>query len=122
MIQSSEMTNEEFLRLNGCLSIERIEALIDAQANIPDTDAACVYIEESMGSLYGEDFLVGITDKWRNLVKNLRGNNREEGSLLLAAMEDLQMDLFNEGDYGRGELHNALKALGHVRKVKAKQQ
>ena len=107
----SSLTPKEHYRLTGTLRDEDVEALLAAGEGAADVDTAVVKIEEGMSGLYSEDFLCDLMDDMRKLQTNLRGANREAMTALIAKAEDLQQQLFNQGDYGRSELKDALKAL-----------
>ncbi|WP_374335401.1 hypothetical protein [Methyloversatilis sp.] len=108
----SSLTPSEHYRLTGTLRDEDIDALLLAVEEGTDVETAVVKIEEGMSGLYSEDFLCDLMNDMRKLQTNLRGANREAMTALIAKAEDLQQQLFNQGDYGRSELRDALKALG----------
>lgn len=64
-----------------------------------------------MGCFAKEDALCGLIEMIRNLRANVRGANRADCDAILEAANDLQMCMFNDGDYGRSELHKVLSAL-----------
>ena len=81
----------------------------DAEADTANIDAAKVHIEEAMSSLTAEDFLVDIIEKVTAMSK--QRVTKKDMEHLAAFLEDFQMDIFNQADYARNELREALKAL-----------
>lgn len=109
----SNLTPQEHYRLTGTLREEDIDKFL-AMETVDYDDAvssAITKIEEGMSGLYSEDFLCDLMDDMRNLQKNLRGANREAMTALIAKTESMQQELFNQGDYGRSELKDAITEL-----------
>jgi hypothetical protein len=106
-IEATNLTNEEYYRLNGTLSAERIESLLNITANVDDSSPAA-YIEEAMGTFPKEDFLESVIKKVRAVAKRVRGDNKDDLDQILLDLEDLQSSVNNNSDYGRSELDNAL--------------
>jgi hypothetical protein len=112
-IEATNLTNKEYYRLNGTLSEERIEALLEIDVNV-DGSSPAAYIDEAMGTFPNEDFLEHIIKKVREVAKRVRGDNKDDLDQILLDLEDLQDKVNNDSDYGRSELENA---LGDINKV-----
>lgn len=111
MISASNMTASEFYRLNGCLSSEHIEDLLNVEDRLQAIENIDGNIEEALHQYPSEDFLVSVVDRLQELSKRLRGANREELNGIIEALEDIGMTTFQAADYGRGELKKALSAF-----------
>lgn len=111
MIYASNMTASEFYRVNGCLSPEHIESLLDAENKLQAVEDIDGNIEEALTQYPSEDFLVGIVDRLQELSRRLRGANREELNGIIGALEDIGMTTFYAADYGRSELKKALSVF-----------
>ena len=105
------LTPAEQYRINGTLSAETIESLLDNAEAVTNAEGVSAHVQEAMGCYPGEDFLASFIEDLHNLSKRLRGDNRVEALRLIESAEDLQQCVFNEGDYGRSELREALKTL-----------
>lgn len=105
------LTPREQFRMNGQLSPETTEELLDNAEALLKAEGASAQVQEALGCYPGEDFLAGLIDSLQTLSKRLRGDNRESLLGLIEQAEDLQQCVFNEGDYGRSELREALKTL-----------
>ena len=105
------LTPAEQYRINGQLSPETIESMLDNAESIERCDGVSVQVTEALGCFPAEDFLASFIEDLHKLSKRLRGENREEALRLIESAEDLQQCVFNEGDYGRSELREALKTL-----------
>lgn len=105
------LTPREQFRINGQLSPETTEELLDNAEALLKAEGVSSQVQEALGCYPGEDFLAGLIDSLQTLAKRLRGDNREALLGLVEQAEDLQQCVFNEGDYGRSELREALKTL-----------
>jgi len=111
MYQDYNLTPREAYRINGQLSPECIESLLDYQESIAGCENVSAQVSEALGCFPAEDFLASFIEDLHALSRNLRGANREEALRLIESAEDLQQCVFNEGDYGRSELREARKTL-----------
>lgn len=123
MIESSEMTNAEYLRLNGALSLERMHEMVRLEEEsgflASAAESAKVYVQEGMTQFPAEDFLENIKQRLIDLQKSTRGSNREALAGIIESLDDLAQTTFYAADYGRSELHNALRALDGKDAVKS---
>lgn len=103
-------TAEEFYRLNGYLSRDYAEPLLDAQNKLESVSGVDSYIQEAMGQYPAEDFLSEIVSDLHALAKRMyKGDNKTELLRIIESMDDALQCQSNASDYGREELHNALK-------------
>ena len=107
----SSATPAEYLRVNGSLPIDMQETLVDQSAQLEQLQGVAANISEAMAQFPAEDFLSQIEGDLQSLCKRLRGENREELKRILGVIEDVAQCTFNSADYGREELHKALKAF-----------
>lgn len=110
-MQFYNLTHAEQYRINGTLSAEAIESLLDTSEALEKAEGVTSQLSEALGCYPAEDFLASFIEDLHNLSKRLRGDNRDEALRLIESAEDLQQCVFNEGDYGRSELREALKTL-----------
>lgn len=110
-MQFYNLTHAEQYRINGTLSAEAIESLLDTSEALEKAGGVTSQLSEALGCFPAEDFLASFIDDLHELAKRLRGDNRAEAMRLIESAEDLQQCVFNEGDYGRSELREALKTL-----------
>lgn len=110
---ASNMTNSEYYALNGTLSAERIEAILDAEEFAPRIEGAISDIKEAMHPFSAEDFLSSTLDRILKIKNSTRSAAvKEELSALYGSLEDLQQVIFYAMDAQNEKLHEALSALG----------
>lgn len=110
---ASNMTNSEYYALNGTLSVERIEAILDAEEFSPRIEEAIFVINEAMNPFNSEDFLCSTLDRILKIKKMTRSSAiADELSALYGSLEDLQQVIFYAMDAQKEKLHEALSALG----------
>lgn len=111
MILSSGMTDAECVRLNGTLPIDRIEALLTAvEENQKFVDHVQDFsfthcVNKAIEAYPAKGFANEVLDELRDLLKWVRGQNRECVTDLITKVEALQTDVLEEADKGIGELH-----------------
>ena len=108
------LTPSEQYRINGTLSAETIESLLDNAEAVSKAEGVYAHVQEALGCFPREDFLTGLIDDLHKLSQRLRGDNKAIALSLIEQAEDLQQCVFNEGDYGRSELREANKTLEAV--------
>lgn len=106
-IALSNVTHEEFYRLHGCLTHQRIEDLLNNQANTPDFDDVLTHIQEAKAQYPLEDSLHEVEVELVALIKNLRGNNKTKANEILQLLLQFQLELFHSAEYGKEELTKA---------------
>lgn len=114
MIDSTNMTHAEHFRMNGTLSEARCLELIDLSEQAPIYKDAITKIGEAIGQFPAEDFTSDISDRLHNIAKRLRGNSKSNLLSVIEALDDLTQCTFYATEYGRSELHGALKILEGV--------
>jgi len=114
MMFCSNMTNAEYFAANGTLSAERIEELLAKEATLPSIEDAKIYIKEAFYPFPAEDFLSGVINDVAELIKSVRGSNKDAAKALFANLEDIQMTTFYAVDAQASELKEALKSLGEI--------
>lgn len=105
------LTPREQFRMNGQLNAETTEELLDNAEALLEVEGVSAQVQEAVGCFPKEDCLTDLLDSLNILSKRLRGDNRTALLGLIEQAEELQQSLFNEGDYGRSELREALKTL-----------
>lgn len=113
-IEATNLTNAEYYRLNGTLSAERIEELLDLDVAREKVSDPSAYIEEASGCYPAEDFLEHIMKQVRAVAKRVRGENRDDLDQIILDLEDLQTEVNNQSDYGRDELRSALRDVKFI--------
>ncbi len=76
MIEGTNLSNNEYYKLNGSLSSDRIEALLDLDGLMEFVSGTHYYLEEAQGQFPEEDFLCGVVNKLHKLADKLRGDNK----------------------------------------------
>lgn len=110
---ASNMTNSEYYALNGTLSVERIEAILDAEEFSPRIEEAISDINEAMNPFNSEDFLCSTLDRILKIKKMTRSSAiADELSALYGSLEDLQQVTFYAMQHQKEKLNEALSALG----------
>lgn len=105
-------TAEEFYRLNGYLSRDYAEPLLDASDKLQHVTGIAAYIQEGMSQFPAEDFLADIKDRLHTLAKRMyKGDNKTELLAIIEAMDDQLQCQFYATEYGTSELHKALKVI-----------
>lgn len=127
MIDSSALTHEEAFRLNGTLSEQRIEALLEEAAGAPHAEDIGPKVDEARGQFPDEDFfseceeeLLGHLDALKELAKSVRGNNKAEIQSIIDRLEQCLAtvkrkveEVVNSAEEGRIGLSEALSLLGY---------
>lgn len=106
MIHSSNMTHEEFYRVNGTLTPERIDSLLDEKGTLEAFDVR-EYVpcaQEAKGCFIGEDFMQEHLDDLKDIAKRLRGDNRNSLLMLIDRMESTIQEACQSAEYGASEL------------------
>ncbi|MGE8165211.1 hypothetical protein ACQKRQ_34310 [Paraburkholderia sp. NPDC080076] len=110
-IEASGLSNAEFYRLNGTMSIDRIEALLDREAAAPDLGGVACDVDEAKAGFPDEDCAAALIERMQKLAKRMRGDTRRELLELVAELETLQTSLANSAEYGCEKLKSAIQAL-----------
>lgn len=92
IIDATNMTHEEYYRLNGTMSTERIESLLDAKTEeqlVSFYDDSIDHTHEIASATLPEDFLDELQDSLEELLGELGGQNLET---LKLAIDQLKRD------------------------------
>jgi len=99
MIDSTNLSNAEYFRLNGNMSNDRIESLLELEAvskeiNLDNLSAS---LEEISGAFPNEDFAEDIIWELEQLAATL---NDERVYRILSTLENRVIQVINEANYG----------------------
>lgn len=109
MLNASNMTAEEHLRMNGTLPLDMMEELAGYPAKLEALESVEHYMSETMGQFPAEDFLSDPITRLQALAKRVRGDNRDEVLAIIEQLDDIAQTTFNAADYGRDELRKGIK-------------
>jgi len=115
MLTSSNLTHEEFFRLNGTLTQERIEELLDAASAALDPGTVAAHVLEARASFPSEDCLSEVLKGLGELAKKIRGANRDACNELFEKLDSLANQINQSTEYGAEELTKALQYIGITR-------
>lgn len=107
----TNLTASEELRLTGAVTGERLEKLLDCEAQVEKLDDVGTHIDEALAQFPKEDFIGEHKKRLLVLRNKLRGDRRAELDEILEALDDLAGEITNSADYGREELNLARAAL-----------
>ena len=110
MIQASNLTMEEYYRLNGTLTSSMIEELLDLRVAVEEDTGVLVHIGEARECYPEEDFLSNHIEGLRAISRRIRGQNKEDLEEAIRALEDLETSTQQETEYGISELDAAEKS------------
>lgn len=88
MIDCSNMSHEEYYRVNGTLSPARTEQVLDDLLQLDALETVKAYTTDAHSGYLEEDFLSGQIKSLRALAKSLRGPNRQALLDIISSMED----------------------------------
>lgn len=113
MIQASNMTHEEFYRVNGTLTPERIDAILSERDTLEAFDvrefAPCA--QEARGCFIAEDFAQEHLYDLRDIAKRLRGDNRNSLLMLIERLESTIQEACQSAEYGASELDKIISTV-----------
>ena len=107
------MTPKEHLKIHGSLPLSEIEALVDKIDLIESRDLSGIeaHISEAKAQYPNEDFLAPMLQRIGDLIKKMRGDNRQE---LFDIHQELQRIQDQQGDatlYAFQELKSAINLV-----------
>lgn len=112
-MEASSLTDKEYYALNGVLSVERIERILDREEAQISAELAADSIKESLVPFGSEDFLAGILDRVVEIKRRSRSKDtKSDLDGLYAALEDLQQCIFYAMESQKEGLYKALSYLG----------
>lgn len=112
MINSSTMTNDEFYKINGTMSDERINAMLDSEGNYEEMHVGNFQrnAQEALAGMIDKDFLCDEVDYLKQFGKSMRGNNKVEFMSLVKRIEDALKQQIANSEYGKSELQKIIDA------------
>lgn len=108
MLYSSNMTHEEFYRVNGTLTPERIDSMFEKCDEAEAWQDLTPCIQEAHSCFIEEDFLQKEILKLQAFAKRLRGDNKAELLQLIEDMEGEITQAIASAEYGVSELNKCL--------------
>ena len=108
------LTPSEQYRINGTLSAETIESLLDNAEAVSKAEGVSARVSEAIGSLPSEDFLSDFIADLYALSKRLRGDNKTDALSLLDKAESLKTELQQMAEYAEDELCKARTELEEI--------
>lgn len=118
MIEGSNMSDSEFYRMNGTLSGERIERLINITDGIDvPISAVDAKIWEARTCFPEEDFIQDLVHELRDLGKSLRGEKKQVLDRILVSMDEELTQLRQSAEYGISELKDAQHEMKMLRDI-----
>lgn len=116
----SSMPFREEWRINGKLSLESQEALVDyfddTTALLDEEESCFIHsykgtIQELTSTLIEEDFLTEAKDLASDLMKNVKGGNKELATDLVALLEQLETTLQQANEYAMEQIKHLKKGV-----------
>ena len=116
MSTSTSLTNKEYFKLNGTLSAERIEGLLDLESAVyvDVLEDIITSTKEAITQFPEEDFLQPVISELNTLLKTLRGDNRLALANIITAVEDIQSDITNSSEYALANLNSAIETINNI--------
>lgn len=106
----SNLTNEEYYKVHGTLSNQRIEELLDLTAET-DLFGARVSIQEAKASVFEEDAFSRALKDLYTVAKKLRGDNKEALKDAIDELEQVVTRCQYDAEEVLDQLNQALRAL-----------
>lgn len=116
----SSMPFREEWRINGKLSLESQESLIDyfddTTAMLDEEESCFIHsyegtIQELTSTLIEEDFLTEAKDLASDLMKNVKGGNKELATSLVTLLEQLETTLQQANEYAMEQIKHLKKGV-----------
>lgn len=109
----SNMTVKEHLKIHGSLPLSEIEALVDRLEVIESRDLSGVeaHISEAKAQFPDEDFLSPALKRISELIKRMRGDNRQELFFIHQQLEQIQDQQVNATLYAFQEIKSAINLV-----------
>lgn len=119
MFDFSNLSHEEYYKINGNLTHKRIEDILDAQANLPTSralDEVAGEIKESQVSI-GEDVLSDILIDVEYLAKRCKGENRDVAIALAEKVRQLETELQQALEYHNDKIKSAIESVNNIQTI-----
>lgn len=117
MFDFSNLSHEEYYKINGSLSPKRIEDILDTQANLPPREALNTVrgeIQESQVSGIGEDTLTDIITDVEYLTKWCKGENKSVAMKLLEKLRQMEIQMQSALEYHNEKVASAIECLDNI--------
>ena len=111
-VDPNTLTAEESYRINGFLSKEHIEALLDIKDVEEKAVKADSHVLEAQGQFPDEDFLQDIISDFQTIVDRMRGgDNKDDLQEAINALTEIQNAVYTASKDGMKELEKARALL-----------
>lgn len=119
MFDFSNLSHEEYYKINGNLSPKRIEDILDAQANLPTSRVLDDLKGEINESKIGieEDCLSDILCDAEYLVKHCKGENKAVALALTEKIRQLETELQQVIEYHNDKIKSAIECLDTIQSI-----
>lgn len=108
MLDSINMTHEEFYRVNGTLTPERIDSMFNKCDEAEAWQDLTPCIQEARSCFIEEDFLQNHIQQLQAFAKRRRGDNKAVLLDLIECMEGDITQAIASAEYGASELNKCL--------------
>lgn len=116
MFDFSNLSHEEYYKINGSLSPKRIEDILDAQANLPTREALDIVkgeIQESQINI-DEDVLTDIILDAEYLAKYCKGENKSVALTLLEKIKQMEIEIQSALEYHKEKIGSAIECVDNI--------
>ena len=117
MFDFSNLSHEEYYKINGSLSPKRIEDILDTQANLPTREALNTVrgeIQESQVCGIGEDILADALTDVEYLAKWCKGENKSVAMSLLEKLRQMEIQVQSALEYHNEKVTSAIECLSDL--------
>lgn len=104
MYVASNMTTKEFLRINGYVTREQAETLVDLGTAAEEVGDLGSLLSEVKTGFPEEDFLGGPIRALQGLARVVRGSNRQRVVDLIGELNMIQSEINGQVEYAQEEL------------------
>lgn len=108
------LSPEEHFRLRGHIANQHAEMLLDSLGKVEKLDGLENYLQEAKGGFPDEDFLAGVIDDVRCLLKNVRGDNKKNLEDILKKLNELSEIQVQSTEYSLEQIVEVQKALNSL--------
>jgi hypothetical protein len=85
------LSDEEHLRYNGTLPLERQEAIIGDGAHVAEIQDAACYITDALAQFPDEDFLTEVIREIEVVENSVRGENKKALRAVIEKLTDMEL-------------------------------
>lgn len=87
----SSLTDEEHLRLNGGVPVDRLERLIHMSRKAQDAKDAAGYLDDALAQFPDEDFLTAVIREIEVVENSVRGENKKALRAIIQTLTDMEL-------------------------------